>query len=101
MTLQPDSAFSRTIAGGLAAHLDKEYGEYLLADDCFTAKDKNALLGSVVLLEGGAWGYVPLKPEAGLPIVAGGHRIHVRMSSKEFPSRPGSKAMDDVVDPVG
>ena len=78
MTSQPDSAFFHTIAGGLAAHLDKEYGEYLLANDCFAAKDKNALLGSVVLLEGGAWGYVPLKPEAGLPLVAGGHRIHVR-----------------------
>ena len=26
----------------------------------------------------GAWGYVPLNAEAGLPFSAGGHRIHVR-----------------------
>ena len=30
MTLQPDSAFFHTIAGGLAAHVDQQYGEYLL-----------------------------------------------------------------------
>ena len=48
------------------------------SDDCFTAKDKNALLGSVVLFQNGAWGYVPLNAEAGLPFSAGVHRIHVR-----------------------
>ena len=78
MTLQPDSAFFHSIAGGLAAHVDEQYGEFLLSDDCFTAKDKNALLGSVVLFHSGAWGYVPLNAEAGLPFSAGGHRIHVR-----------------------
>ena len=39
----PDSAFFHTIAGGLAAHVDKQYGEYLLADDCLAAKDEDAL----------------------------------------------------------
>ncbi len=117
MTLQPDSAFFHTIAGGLAAHLDKEYGEYLLADDCFTAKDKNALLGSVVLLEGGAWGYVPLKPEAGLPLVAGGHaagqsetRVSRRQErfahsvsttqSRDPPLRPGLNCVHAHTDPI-
>ena len=32
MTLQPDSAFFHTIAGGLAAHVDDQYGEFLLSD---------------------------------------------------------------------
>ena len=81
MTLQPDSAFFHTIAGGLAAHVNEQYGEFLLWDDCFTNKDKNALLGSVVLFQDGGWGYVPLNAEAGLPFSAGVHRIHVRRNN--------------------
>ena len=78
MTSKPVSAFLHTIADGLAGHVDRLYGEFLLSDVCFAHKDKNALLGSVVLFQDGGWGYVPLNAEAGLPFSAGEHRIHVR-----------------------
>ena len=52
MTSKHDSAFLHTIAHGLAGHVDSLYGEFLLSDVCFAHKDKNALLGSVVLLTG-------------------------------------------------
>ena len=43
MTSKHDSAFLHTIVHGLAGHVDRLYGEFLLSAVCFAHKDKNAL----------------------------------------------------------